>query len=181
MPVTDELGGARRILLHGVTGSGKSTLAAAISGRLGIPWVDLDHLNWRPGWTEVPREELLAEVVRLAEQEAWVFDTAYSGVREPVLARAEVVVALDYPARISSGRLLRRTVRRVATRERVCHGNVETVRRALGRDSILRWHVRALPRKRQATRAMCESSQGPPVLVLRHPREAERLLASLAG
>lgn len=153
MPVTNDLAGARRILLHGVTGSGKSTLAAAIGERLDISWVDLDHLNWRPGWTEVPQDELLAEVV----------------------------VALDYPARISFGRLLRRTVRRVATRELVCHGNTETVRRTLGRDWILRWHVRALPRKRTATRAMCESSQGPPVLVLRHPREAERLLASLAG
>ncbi len=127
VPVTQQLGGARRILLHGVTGAGKTTLGLALAERLGLPFVDMDHLSWRPGWTEVPPEQLAATVEDLAAGEEWVFDTAYSRVRPTVLARAQVVVALDYPLRVVRWRLLRRTARRVLTRERVCHGNVETL------------------------------------------------------
>lgn len=180
MPETTSLDGARRILLHGVTGAGKSTLAARLGDALGIAWTDVDHLNWRPGWTEVAPERFADDVRAVVAGEEWILDTAYSRVRPMVLERAQVVVALDYPRHVSLRRLLRRTARRVVRRERVCHDNVETLGRVLGPDSILRWHRSAFPRKREATRAMCAAADGPPVLVLRHPREAERLLASLA-
>ncbi len=39
-----------RIAIIGNSGAGKSTLARALSKRLGIPHVELDALNWRPGW-----------------------------------------------------------------------------------------------------------------------------------
>ncbi|GAB3991413.1 P-loop NTPase family protein [Nocardioides marmoraquaticus] len=180
MPETTSLDGARRILLHGVTGAGKSTLAARLGDTLGIAWTDVDHLNWRPGWTEVDPERFAADVATVVTTDEWILDTAYSRVRPMVLDRAQVVVALDYPRHVVRLRLLRRTARRVLLRERVCHSNVETLRRALGRDSILRWQQQAYPRKREALRRMVAAADGPPVLVLRHPREAERLLASLA-
>lgn len=58
------------------------------------------------------------------------------------LPRADLVVALDYPRWLSLGRLLRRTARRMVTREPICNGNVERVRDTLGRDSIIAWHFR---------------------------------------
>lgn len=180
MPETTSLGGARRLLLHGVSGAGKSTLAARLSDVLGIPWTDVDHLYWRPGWTEPEPERFAAHVAAVVAGEEWILDTAYSRVRPMVLERAQVVVALDYPRHVARRRLWRRTARRVLLRERVCHGNVETLRRILGPDSILRWQERSFDRKQEAMRRMACAAEGPPVLALRHPREAERLLASLA-
>lgn len=180
MPETHTLTGARRILLHGVSGSGKSTLAAGLSEVLGIPWTDVDHLAWRPGWSAVDPERLAADVAAVVAQEEWILDTAYALVRPLVLARAQAVVALDYPRPLVRLRLLRRTARRVLTREQVCHGNVETLGRALGPESVLRWQHRSFERKQEAIREMVAAADGPPVVVLRHPREAGRLLASLA-
>ena len=39
-----------RIAVIGNSGSGKSTLARTLSARLGIPHIELDALNWQPGW-----------------------------------------------------------------------------------------------------------------------------------
>ncbi|BCW70380.1 hypothetical protein NicSoilB8_14240 [Arthrobacter sp. NicSoilB8] len=52
-------------------------------------------------------------------------DSAYGGWRDLVLARAELVVALDYPRWLSLSRLVRRTVRRIVTGPVVCNGNRE--------------------------------------------------------
>ena len=47
----------------------------------------------------------------IAAQDCWVLDSAYGGWRDLVLARAELVVALDYPRWLSLSRLVRRTAR----------------------------------------------------------------------
>lgn len=107
------MSGGERILVYGVTGSGKSTLTAAISRRTGLPWHCMDDLTWEPGWTEVPGEEQRRRVANVCAGEHWIIDTAYSQWLDIVLARAETIVALDYPRWVSLGRLLRRTFMRL--------------------------------------------------------------------
>jgi len=92
---TRHLGGARRILVYGVTGSGKWTLARAIADATGIAWTDVDEHTWRPGWTPVPDEEQLRYFTDVCAREAWILDTAYHRWRHVALERAEVIVALD--------------------------------------------------------------------------------------
>jgi adenylate kinase family enzyme len=170
-----------RVLVYGVTGSGKSTAALAIGARTGHPVTLVDELTWLPGWVPVEasrQRELIAEVVA---GERWLLDSSYGDWLGFVLPRVELVVGLDYPRWLSLSRLVRRTVSGAITREPRCNGNVETWRNMLSRESIIRWHFQSFARKRARMRAWAASSDGPEVLLFRHPRELEAWLESLAG
>jgi hypothetical protein len=95
------------------------------------------------------------------------------------MARADLVVGLDYPRWRSFGRLLRRTVRRVVTGEVICNGNRESLSSVLSPDSILVWHVTAFGRARRRMRAWQADPSAPPVVLLRSPAELDVWLAGL--
>ena len=162
---------ARRLVLHGVTGSGKSTLARALAAGRDVPRLEGDAVGWLPGWTQRDPEEQRALVARFVRQDAWVVDSAWSVWADLVLERADLVVVLDLPRHVSLARLVRRTVRRVRTREQVCNGNVESWRGMVSADSIIAWHFRSFAAKRARAQAWLADPQCPPVLVLRSAAE----------
>jgi adenylate kinase family enzyme len=169
----------RRIVLVGVTGSGKSVLAARIAEQLGAPYVAMDELYWAPGWVEVPEDERAARYATLAEGERWVADALPRAGRGALLSRADVVLALDYPRWLSLQRLLRRTARRLVTREPICNGNTETLHKVLGRDSIIAWHFRSFTAKHQQIAALAGDPGGPSVVRLTSPSATDAWLQDL--
>lgn len=176
----------RRILIYGVAGTGKSTAAARLSRITGIPWHSVDdEIGWLPAseapWTNRTEEDMKAIAEDIAARDEWILDSAYRQFREPVLARVELVVGLDYSRVFSFGRLVRRTFLRVKDRTPACSGNIETLRRALSNDSILLWHFRSFPGKRARIRAWADDPSAPPVLVFRKSAELDRWLDAQAG
>ena len=176
-----DLDTARRLLLHGVTGSGKSTLARSLAVDRDIPLLEGDTVGWLPGWTQRDPDEQREIVADFVGQDDWVVDSAWSVWSDLVLPRTDLVVVLDLPRLVSLGRLVRRTVRRVARREQVCNGNVERWRAVLSRDSIILWHFRSFDRKRTTARRWAADPARPPVLVLRSPAEVDRLARRLGA
>ncbi|MGB2571237.1 adenylate kinase [Micromonospora citrea] len=168
-----------RILVYAVYGAGKSTLAARLAERLGLPWHPVDDLLWQSGWVEVPVAQQRSRIEAICRGERWILDGAYHGWRDVPLARADLVVGLDYPRWRSFWRLLRRTLRRLVTGEEICNGNRESLGSVLSRDSILLWHACAFGRARRRMRAWQADPSGPPVLLFRRPAELERWLAEL--
>ena len=167
-------------LLYGVTGSGKTTLARQISEVTGLPWHSVDdEIGWLPEWAERPREEQRELASHIASSDEWVLDTAYGHWRDVVLRRTELIVALDYPRRVSLARLLRRTMRRAVRRELACNGNRESLRQALSSDSIVAWHFRSFSRKREQITAWQADPSAPPVVRLRSPHATEQWLAAV--
>ncbi len=169
---------ASRILVYGVTGSGKSTLAARIARRTGLPYHPVDDLTWEPGWVAVPDDVQRDRIARICAGDEWVLDSAYSSWKDLPLARADLIVGLDFPRWLSYGRLLRRTVARLVSRETICNGNRETLRALLAKDSILVWHFSSFRRKRRRMRAW-RAEDGERVLLFRSPSEVDRWLRGL--
>lgn len=165
----------RRVVFFGVTGSGKSTAAQRYAAATGLPLTSVDSgIGWLPGWIEREHAEQLRMVEGIAAGDAWVLDSCYGKWAHLLLPHAEAIIALDYPRWISLSRLLRRTMRRMVLREEVCNGNVESFRRVVARDSIIRWHFTSFERKRERIREY-EAAELP-VLRFRHPRQLERWL-----
>jgi adenylate kinase family enzyme len=169
---------ASRILVYGVTGVGKSHLAARIAERTGLPYHPVDDLTWEPGWVAVPDDVQRDRISRICAGEEWVLDSAYTNWKDVPLARADLIVGLDYPRWFAYARLLRRTAARLVTRERICNGNTESVRVLLARDSILWFHFRSFGRKRDRLRAWQAAEPGR-VLLFHRPSDVERWLTGL--
>ncbi|WP_256336215.1 adenylate kinase [Arthrobacter sp. ov407] len=164
-----------------MTGSGKSSAAGAYAEATGLPEFSVDDdIGWHPGWEQRDAEEQRALGAAIVAQDRWVLDSAYGGWRDLVLARAELVVALDYPRWLSLCRLIRRTVRRIVTSQVVCNGNRETMARLFSKDSVVRWHFQSFARKRRIIRDMEAEPNSPRVVVFRRPKDLETWMAGVA-
>jgi adenylate kinase family enzyme len=170
---------AKRILCFGASGSGKSTLAGRLAAALELPLALVDDLCWEAGWQQSPVAIQDERIGRVLRQATFIIDSVYARHNALALQSVDVVVALDYARCISLARLVRRTAKRVRTRELVCNGNIETLATTFNRDSILWWHFRSWRSKRERARRWHADPALPPVLLLRTPREADELLASL--
>lgn len=173
-----------RIWIRGTSGSGKTTLGRAVGVRLGIPAVDLDDLNWLPGWFERPVEEFRALVAEIVALPRWAIMGNYGKVRDGVEPAADTVVWLDYSLLVTFERVLRRTIRRTLRGEACCNGNRETLRKAFfARDSILIWCLTTHARRHRDCLAFMAEVPPPGQVRLRHhsPRETRVWLESLAA
>ena len=170
---------ADRVLVYGVTGSGKTTLARKIAENTGLPWHSVDDLTWEPGWVGVPPEEQRRRIAAICAGDRWILDSGYSSWLDVVLARVELIVALDYSRWRTLARLTRRSLARAIDRRTICNGNTETFRQVLSRDSILVWHFRSFARKRVRMREWAAGPAGPAVVRLPSPAATRRWLASL--
>ena len=141
----------------GNSGSGKTTLAARLAQALDADLVELDALNWEPGWValnESDPEELERRFRAATEGGRWVAAGSYPRLCQRAFwPRLDTIVWLDLPLRLCVWRLLVRTWRRWRTRELLWGTNYERPGHMLKiwrRDSLLVWTVTQHARKRNA-------------------------------
>ncbi|PTA68278.1 adenylate kinase [Deinococcus arcticus] len=166
----------QRVIVIGTSGSGKTTLARALAARLGVPHGEQDAWNHLAGWQEAPLPQFRAQVAAFTAQPRWVMDGNYSRARDIGWARADTIVWLDYPAPVVLGRVLRRTVWRVLTRQELWNGNRETLRGALSAEGPVRWAMRTHWRRRGETVALAAAHPHLQLIRLRSPAQAGRWL-----
>ena len=170
----------RRIVVTGTTGSGKTTLARAVAAKLRLPHAEQDAWNHLKDWQEAPVQQFRAAVDAFTAQPGWVMDGNYSRANDIGWARADTLIWLDYPGELVFWRLLRRTLRRGYTREKLWNGNREPLGMNLfSRQGILAWFFRTHWKRRRETPLKLAAYPHLQVLRFRTPDEAERWMDKL--
>ena len=179
-----ELG--RRIVVVGTTGSGKTTVARELATLLGVTYVELDALNWEPGWVglhEHDPEEFRRRVAGAVDGDTWVVDGNYRVVRDLVWPEATAVVWLDYQLWRTLWGLLKRTIHRVFTKEVLWQGNTESFRdQFMSRDSLFLFAIKTRGSRNRNFRDAFAQPEHAHLTVFRHrsPGEARAWLRRIA-
>ena len=176
----------QRIVVIGVTGSGKSTLAENLSNRFDIPYIELDAFYWEPGWREADPTDFLQRVESAVDKGTWIVAGNYSRARFITWTRAEAVIWLDYPLPVVFWRLLKRTLRRSLTRERLWNDNREVFWRHLkfwSEDSLFHWFFKTYWRRKKETPILLSMPEHKHLKVMHftRPHETDEWLNSLNG
>ena len=172
----------RRVNVVGNTCAGKSALAATLAERLGVPFVELDALNWQPNWVESPRDVLRERMREATAGDSWVVAGNYGTHSEAVFwPRLDTVVWLDYALPLILRRVVTRSYRRWRTNELLWGTNRERFwHHFYHRDSLILWAVTSLRRKKRRLESAMADPQWAHISFtrLRSPREAERWQAA---
>ena len=116
----------RRVIVVGPSCSGKSTLGAQLGERLGVPFVELDAIFWKPGWRQPEDLEFREKLLEAHAGEGWVSAGNYlRHTREITWPMADAVIWLDFPLWLTSWRVLTRSWRRWRRNELLWGTNYE--------------------------------------------------------
>ena len=174
----------RRIVVIGVTGCGKSVLAEKLAGKLGLEFIELDALYWKPDWVESGDEEFRQKVAEAIHAPAWALAGNYNKVRDLVWPRAQAVVWLDYPFLVAFGRQWKRTLQRWWTKEPLWGTNTERLWPQLkfwSKTSLFYWQVNSYRRHKKFYPQLMDSPENSHLKFyhFKHPRETAIWLDSL--
>ncbi|MFI4935419.1 MAG: hypothetical protein ACHP7N_12415 [Caulobacterales bacterium] len=131
-----------RILVTGTSGSGKTTLGKRLGAELGLPYVELDAINWQPGWRGLDKDdppEFLRRVDEATAGDGWVCDGNYGGARGMLWRRATHLVWLDYGRSTIMRRVIGRSFLRAIDQRELWAGNREDWRHWLRASHPIRW------------------------------------------
>jgi adenylate kinase family enzyme len=146
------LGG--RISVVGNSGSGKTTMARALAVRLGSPHLELDAIAQQPNWSMLDDTEFRRRVGEFITAPRWVIDGNYTkaGVLDLVWSRADTIIWLDLPRPVVVSRVVRRSLRRLVTREELWNGNRERLQSLVSADpdrNVILWAWTNYPHVRE--------------------------------
>lgn len=147
----------RRIAVIGTSGCGKTFVAEALAAKLGYTYICNDAIIWRPNWQETPHEERVSQIDMATQAETWTFDGNLAAKNPDdlvVMGRCDTLLWLDLPRWQVWSQVVRRTLTRVISRQELWHGNKESLRMMLSRNSVIWWSLKSFARRRRAYEAM---------------------------
>ena len=175
-----------RIAVVGTSGSGKTTLARRLAEALDARFVELDAINWQPGWRGLNMdnpEEFHRRVAAATDADRWVTDGNYGEVRPLIWSRATHLVWLDYERPVIMARVILRSITRALGGRELWEGtgNRESWRRWLRASHPIRWAWDTWKRRRVRHEEMLATAEYAhlQVIRLRRPHEAANVLQRL--
>ena len=165
-----------RISIRGVSCSGKTTLAKRISEELNIPHIELDELNWLPGWKERDLSEFLHLVEKNLNCESWVIDGNYSKVYNQLNINFDYQVWLDYSFMKILFRYFKRTFDRVFFQRKICNGNTENLKAVFSSDSLFIWILKTYKKRKRELNEL-EKSGKENLIIIRKEKDITKMIS----
>jgi len=136
---TESLG--KRICIIGPSSTGKSTLADSLAKKLGIKAHHLDLTAHIPNsnFERRPDPEFIAEHNKIIAEETWVIDGNYSVTMNERLARAKLLIWLDYNPIISVLNFIMRCFKPVENRIGHLEGAPHKINPALIKHTLIQY------------------------------------------
>ncbi len=172
----------QRVVVIGVTGSGKTTFAKKLAARLLFPHYAMDELRFLANWETRSWVEMRTILTEIIQQPAWVMDGNYSQVRDLTWGKADTVIWLNYAFPVAFSRLVKRTLRRIITREELFGGCVETFQsQFFSKDSLFLWFFQTFWKRRKAYPQVFQQPEFRHIhfITLTSPKEAKKFLSTL--
>ena len=166
-----------RILVIGSSGSGKTTLGRRLAAALDLKQVELDAVNWLPGWRGLHQddpEEFRRRAAIETADERWICDGNYSVLRQVLWPRATHAIWLDYARPVIMRRVIWRSISRAVSGRELWNGNIEDWRKWTHASHPIRWSWDNWARVRSRYEAAFADPANAHLRVhrLRYPREA---------
>lgn len=172
-----------KINVVGTSGSGKSTLCKEISKALGIPYIEMDKIFWKPNWTEATDEEFLPELEKSITQNSWVLDGNYSRTRAIKWKDVDIVIWVDFSFPRTLYQAIKRAMIRAITKVEIWPGtgNRESFRKLLTKDSIVLWTITNYMKNKIKYQALMNSEEYSQIrfIRVRSPKEAAAVVQQL--
>ena len=127
-------------LIIGSQACGKSSLAKQIKSiQPRLELIELDMFCWKENWKKnnkfnsLLKDALFDEIdsERIPKYEGVIMDGNFNRIKQITWNLADVVIWLDYDFCEVLYRAIKRTIIRIITAQKVCNGNVETLRRLI--------------------------------------------------
>ena len=172
-----------KINVIGTSGRGKSTLARQLAIALGIPYLEMDQLFWKPNWQESTDEEFFPRLEEALAAEAWVLDGNYTRTTALKWRRADLVVWVDFSFPRTLYRALKRALIRAITKIELWPdtGNHESLARLFSKESMVLYTAKTYWGNRQKYEALMQAEEYAHLTFVRvqTPKQASSLIQSL--
>lgn len=174
----------QRVVVIGATGSGKTTFAKKLAQCLSCDHYQIDELRFLANWETRTWEELRGILAGIIDRPAWVMDGNYSKVRDLTWGNADTVIWLNYSFPVAFSRLVKRTMRRIITREELFGGCVETFQsQFFSKDSLFLWFFQTYWKRRKEYPQVFQQPKFKHIdfITVRSPQGAKKFLAQHCG
>lgn len=174
-----------RIRVVGSTGSGKTTLGRHIAMRLDTPHLELDSIFHQADWQELDEHDFIERVTAFTDAERWVVDGNYSPVGDLITDKADTLIYLNYHLAFVLSRLIRRSLKRIMTKEVLWNGNQESWSALLSpnpKKNLILWMLfrHSQRRKLFTSQQFADDHLNLRIIILNDSGETEAFLTSLS-
>jgi len=118
-----------KINVVGTSGSGKSTFSKKLSRKINHSYIEMDELHWKSNWVESTNKDFFEKLKKKLSSENWILDGNYFKAQDIKWEKINQVIFLDLPLWLVLFRVIRRSISRAIKREKLWHGNKESLLR----------------------------------------------------